>query len=60
MLYMFLLYHDPNVSPPSDIMERHFPRPLSATARATTSNRRPLLHGTSFRSLNLSEKCKDA
>lgn len=24
MLYMFLLYHDPNVPPPPDVMERHF------------------------------------
>ena len=24
MLYMLLLYHDPNVPPPPDIMERHF------------------------------------
>jgi hypothetical protein len=24
MLYMFLLYHDPQVPPPSDVMERHF------------------------------------
>ncbi len=24
MLYMFLLYHDPSVPPPPDIMDRHF------------------------------------
>ena len=24
MLYMFLLYADPNVPPPADVMERHF------------------------------------
>ena len=24
MLYMFLLYADPNVPPPEDVMERHF------------------------------------
>jgi len=24
MLYMFLLYHDPSVPPPPDVMERHF------------------------------------
>ena len=24
MLYMFLLYHNPNIPPPPDIMERHF------------------------------------
>jgi hypothetical protein len=24
MLYMFLLYHDPTVPPPSNIMEQHF------------------------------------
>jgi hypothetical protein len=24
MLYMFLLYHDPNVPPPPNVMERHF------------------------------------
>jgi hypothetical protein len=24
MLYMFLLYHDPNVPPPDDVMEQHF------------------------------------
>ena len=24
MLYMFLLYHDPNVPPPPDVMDRHF------------------------------------
>lgn len=31
MLYMFLLYHDPNVQPPADVMERHFA--LAADAR---------------------------
>jgi hypothetical protein len=24
MLYMFLLYHDPAIPPPEDVMERHF------------------------------------
>jgi hypothetical protein len=24
MLYMFILYHDPEVAPPDDLMERHF------------------------------------
>lgn len=31
MLYMFLLYHDPKVPPPADVMERHFA--LAADAR---------------------------
>jgi hypothetical protein len=31
MLYMFLLYSDPNVPPPDDLMERHFA--VAAAAR---------------------------